>query len=130
MNNRRYTLSADDVRELKKLRRMVFGGKTSQRPVPTRRRNRGTRGGSGLVKVVITDNVSAASYSSGTLTPVEFTARLWMANGDNWTQSADDTKDCTNPYQTAISVTSGSGRMAWVTTAGELVVVDCTEFVL
>lgn len=48
MSNRRYTLSADDVRELKKLRRMVFGGKTSQRPVPTRRRNRGTRGGGSL----------------------------------------------------------------------------------
>lgn len=87
-------------------------------------------GGTGVVKVVITGNVSAASYSSGTLTPTEFTARLWMADGDNWTQSADDTKDCTNPYLTAIAVTSGSGRLAWVTTAGELVTVDCTEFVL
>lgn len=130
MAETRYTLSKDDRRLMREAIRVTRAGKTSQRPLPTRRRNRGTRGGSGLVKVVITASVSAASYSSGTLTPTEFTARLWMEDGDTWTQSADDTKDCTNPYLTAITVTSGSGRVAWVTSAGELHNVDCTEFVL
>jgi hypothetical protein len=126
----RYTLSNQDVRTLKGVVRKVSAGKVSQRPLPTRRRTRNNRGGSGLVKVLITGDVAAAGYSSGTLTPAAFTARLWMSDGDNWTQSADDTKECTNPYLTAITVTSGSGRVAWVTSSGELHDVDCTEFVL
>lgn len=126
----RHTLSRDDVRTLKGVVRKVRAGKLSQRPLPTRRRTRNNRGGSGLVKVLLTADVAAASYSSGTLTPTAFTARLWIRDGDNWTQSADDTMDCTNPYLTAITVTSGSGRVAWVTSAGELHDVDCTELVI
>jgi hypothetical protein len=91
-----------------------------------------SRPGGGLIKVLLTGDVSAASYNAGTdtLTPSEFTARVWIADGDNWTQSASDEKDCTNPYMTPVTVTAGSGRIAWVTAGGELYSVDCTEFVL
>lgn len=73
MNNRRYTLSADDVRELKRLRRIVFGGKTSQRPVPTRRRNRGTKKYYIRVRGTATSTVSAntASFDVNTVELLE-----------------------------------------------------------
>lgn len=122
-------LTEGDRAILQELIRKGRAGRTSRRPVPTRRRPQS--GGGTLVQVLITSSVSAASYSGGTLSPSEFTARLWLSDGaGGFTQSADDTKDCTNPYATAITISSGKGRVAWVTTSGRLVVADCTEITL
>jgi hypothetical protein len=93
MDNRRYTLTADDVRELKRLRRMVFGGKTSQRPVPTRRRTRNTRGGG--MSVIHGQSVGAVSGGAITIDNIE------LMNGVDPredTSSTAETVEVENPF--------------------------------
>lgn len=62
MAETRYTLSKDDRRLMREAIRVTRAGKTSQRPLPTRRRNRGTRGGgSSLRWGQATSAISAAT---------------------------------------------------------------------
>jgi hypothetical protein len=73
MNQKRHTLSTDDVRQLKQIVRKVNGGRTSQRPLPTRRRNRSSGAGGGLRWGQATTAITAATawgtYGSGTVQP-------------------------------------------------------------
>lgn len=97
-----------------------------------RRNNSATPRNSDPIKVMLTETVPAASYSDGVLTPSTFTAELFVLDsddpdGDDWKHDSEKTKECTNPFATAVTIGSGKGRFAWVTRGGELLCADCTE---
>jgi hypothetical protein len=131
MADQRYTLSKQDRRLMQEAIRVTRAGKTSQRPVPTRRRNRS--GGSGPKTVVITASISAASWDSaeGKLTPTTDTESVFVLaahEDDDGTYAYDSASPITvtNWFNSAITVTSGNGKIAQVI-GGRIFNVDCNE---
>jgi hypothetical protein len=84
-------------------------------------------GDTGLIKVMITASVSAATYSGGVLTPSSFTARRVKADGTN---DPGDTIACTNPFPDGLTVGVGKALVGKVEQNGELVSVSCSEITL
>lgn len=116
MNQKRHTLSTDDVRQLKQIVRRVNGGRTSQRPLPTRRRNRSASGGGGLRWGQATTAITAATawgtYGTGTVQPKDengdddgdpITVENWF-----WDEFDDNSVVCYDPsYDPARVVSVG-----------------------
>ena len=125
----RYTLSGQAVERLRRMASRQFGGKTSSRPVPTRRR---FYGGGGITRILIIETIPAAEWDPETqeLTPQTFTAKTWQDAGDGkWTYTSavgEGEIEAKSYYVTTVVVGDDKGRVGYVMN-GELIAADCAQ---
>jgi hypothetical protein len=90
----RYTLSKQDVRTLKGVVRKVSAGKVSQRPLPTRRRTRNTKGGT----VNIIHGLAVGAVSGGSTFNID---NIEVRNGVDPREDPEDAAEAVevlNPF--------------------------------
>lgn len=92
-----------------------------------------SRSGAVLLPILLTETVAAATFTAADnkISPTEFTAKRLYFGGNDVDLLYDDdaTVDGLSYYMTAVTVSTGKARVAWLINR-RLVVADCTEITL